>query len=76
MSAIIFDAVERAGVRAVVSVGWGGLGGVNVDRKRIFLLGDVPHDWLFQKVRAVVHHGGASPPACHLLLDLSADVQY
>lgn len=60
MSAAIFAAVKQAGVRALVSVGWGGLGGADVDTDNVFLLGNVPHDWLFKQVKAVVHHGGPS----------------
>ncbi len=60
----IFDAVKKAGVRALVSKGWGKLGtdelGVPED---IFMLGNVPHDWLFNHVSAVVHHGGAGTTA-------------
>lgn len=58
----IFGAVKRAGVRALVSQGWGGLGGGDVP-DNIFLLGNCPHDWLFQYVSCVVHHGGAGTSA-------------
>ena len=59
---MIFSAVKRAGVRALVSKGWGGLGG-NDAPEGVFLLGNVPHDWLFQYVSCVVHHGGAGTTA-------------
>ncbi|KAG6852494.1 hypothetical protein C0991_011514 [Blastosporella zonata] len=64
---MIFDATEQAGVRALVSAGWGGLGGVSVP-SHIFILGNVPHDWLFddERVSAVVHHGGAGTTAVGL----------
>ncbi|KAF8968242.1 glycosyltransferase family 1 protein [Flammula alnicola] len=67
LSQIIFDATEQAGVRALVSSGWGGLGGVSVP-SHIFMLGNIPHDWLFDKERvsAVVHHGGAGTTAIGL----------
>ena len=64
-SEIIFKAVEKAGVRALVSAGWGGLGGVSIP-SNVFILGNVPHDWLFEKVSAVVHHGGAGTTAIGL----------
>jgi UDP:flavonoid glycosyltransferase YjiC (YdhE family) len=66
-SQLIFEAVERAGVRALVSRGWSNVGGTNVS-DNIFLLGNVPHDWLFQHVSAVVHHGGAGTCAIGLAL--------
>ena len=59
---MIFSAVKRAGVRALVSKGWGGLGG-ETPPDGVFLLGNCPHDWLFNYVSAVVHHGGAGTTA-------------
>jgi len=61
----IFQATAQANVRALVSAGWGGLGGVSIP-PHIFILGNVPHDWLFEKVSAVVHHGGAGTTAIGL----------
>lgn len=58
----VFDAIELAGVRAVVSKGWAGLGSQQLP-SNIFLVGDVPHGWLFRRVSAVVHHGGAGTTA-------------
>lgn len=54
----IVEAVRLAGVRAVVATGWGGIGSSH-DNDDIFFLKDVPHDWLFNRVSVVVHHGGS-----------------
>ena len=62
LTEMIFGAVRRAGVRALVSKGWGGLGGEKPP-EGVFLLGNCPHDWLFNYVSAVVHHGGAGTTA-------------
>jgi hypothetical protein len=62
---MIFEAVEKAGVRALVSKGWGGLGDDNTP-DNVFMLENTPHDWLFPKVEAVVHHGGAGTTAIGL----------
>ncbi|KAG9243489.1 hypothetical protein BJ878DRAFT_510508 [Calycina marina] len=62
---MIFEAVEKAGVRALVSKGWGGLGDDDVP-DNVFMLENTPHDWLFPKVSAVVHHGGAGTTAIGL----------
>ncbi|CAK5279180.1 unnamed protein product [Mycena citricolor] len=64
---IIFEATAQAGVRALVSAGWGGLGGQSIP-SHVFILGNVPHDWLFSenRVSAVVHHGGAGTTAIGL----------
>lgn len=62
LTSMIFGAVKRAGVRALVSKGWGGIGGESPP-EGVFLLGNVPHDWLFKYVSCVVHHGGAGTTA-------------
>lgn len=62
LTKLIFGAVKRAGVRALVSKGWGGIGDGEVP-KDIFLVGNCPHDWLFKYVSCVVHHGGAGTSA-------------
>jgi UDP:flavonoid glycosyltransferase YjiC (YdhE family) len=62
---MIFEAVKLAGVRALVSKGWGGLGGDNVP-DNIFMLENTPHDWLFPRVKACVIHGGAGTTAIAL----------
>jgi UDP:flavonoid glycosyltransferase YjiC (YdhE family) len=63
---MIFDAVEKAGVRAVISRGWGGMGDGMDKTDGIFLVDNIPHDWLFPQVDAVVHHGGAGTTAAGL----------
>ncbi|KAK4090318.1 CAZyme family GT1 [Purpureocillium lilacinum] len=62
---MIFDAIKKAGVRALVSRGWGGFGRDDVP-DNIFMLGNVPHDWLFPQVQACVIHGGAGTTAIAL----------
>lgn len=63
----VLRAVAGAGVRAIVSRGWSNLGGGSPNSKDVFYLDDCPHEWLFQHVAAVVHHGGAGTTACGLL---------
>ncbi|ROW07820.1 hypothetical protein VMCG_03372 [Cytospora schulzeri] len=64
LTRMIFDAISISGVRALVSKGWGGLGADSVGiPDGVFMLGNCPHDWLFQKVSCVVHHGGAGTTA-------------
>jgi UDP:flavonoid glycosyltransferase YjiC (YdhE family) len=60
----ILDAVRQAGVRAIVQAGWSGLDvGAHDD---ILSVGELPHDWLFPQVAAVVHHAGAGTTAAGL----------
>ncbi|KAM0220776.1 hypothetical protein ACHAQI_000243 [Fusarium lateritium] len=64
MTEMIFEAVKLSGVRALVSKGWGGLGADDLGKPDgVFMLGNVPHDWLFEHVSCVVHHGGAGTTA-------------
>lgn len=67
MTELIFEAVKKSGQRALVSKGWGGFGANNVP-DGIFMLGNVPHDWLFTRVSCVVHHGGAGTTAAGIAL--------
>ncbi|KYK61757.1 UDP-glucose,sterol transferase [Drechmeria coniospora] len=62
---MIFEAVEKAGVRALISKGWGGLGADDIP-DGVFMLDNIPHDWLFPKVEACVIHGGAGTTAIAL----------
>ena len=55
----IVEAVKRAGVRAVVSRGWAGLGVDDAPRDVLHFAGPEPHSKLFPRCAAVVHHGGA-----------------
>ncbi|KAJ6026610.1 uncharacterized protein N7446_004790 [Penicillium canescens] len=67
LTAILVDAVKETGVRAIISKGWSKLGANQPADRDIFFLGDCPHEWLFQQVTAVIHHGGAGTTACGLL---------
>ncbi|MGN5379478.1 glycosyltransferase [Streptomyces lasalocidi] len=56
LGALVAAAARRAGVRAVVQAGWAGPSGAGDD---VLAVGDLPHDWLFPRTAAVVHHAGA-----------------
>lgn len=66
LTALIFEAVRLAGVRAIVCQGWSELGGLAAIPPYIFVVNDCPHDWLFKRVSCVVHHGGAGTTAAGL----------
>jgi UDP:flavonoid glycosyltransferase YjiC (YdhE family) len=64
MTQLIFEAVSKTGQRVLLSKGWGGMGADELHVPNgIFMLGNVPHDWLFKHVSCVVHHGGAGTTA-------------
>ena len=63
---MVFGAVEKAGVRALISKGWGDMGkGMDIP-ENVLLIDNVPHDWLFPRIQAVIHHGGAGTTAIGL----------
>jgi len=58
LTTIALDALERAGRRGVLLKGWGALGEGELPPWAL-AVEDVPHEWLFPRMAAVVHHGGA-----------------
>ncbi|MDE0328636.1 MAG: glycosyltransferase [Anaerolineaceae bacterium] len=54
---IILEALRRSGLRALLSGGWAGLGAGDLPDS-VLRLDDAPHDWLFPRMAALVHHGG------------------
>ncbi|KAJ6085371.1 hypothetical protein N7499_005000 [Penicillium canescens] len=62
LTLLLLEAVHLAGVRAIISTGWSGLGDLDMPPE-IHMLADCPHDWIFQRVSCVVHHGGAGTTA-------------
>jgi UDP:flavonoid glycosyltransferase YjiC (YdhE family) len=61
----VLEALALSGQRAVLSAGWGGLEQGSAPAN-LFFVEDVPHDWLFARVTAVVHHGGAGTTSAGL----------
>jgi sterol 3beta-glucosyltransferase len=57
-AAIVAEAIQRTGMRAVLATGWGGLDADGLPDE-VFVVNEVPYEWLFPRVAAVVHHGGA-----------------
>lgn len=62
----VLEALRLAGLRGVIGRGWGGLQPAGLP-STVFSLENAPHDWLFPRMAAVVHHGGAGTTAAGLL---------
>jgi UDP:flavonoid glycosyltransferase YjiC (YdhE family) len=62
---LVVRALDMAGQRGVLLSGWGGLAEAELPQS-IFMVDSVPHDWLFPRMSAVVHHGGAGTTAAGL----------
>jgi sterol 3beta-glucosyltransferase len=62
---IVIGALKRMGQRGILLGGWGGLGMGDLP-DTILHVESVPHHWLFPRVSAIVHHGGAGTTATGL----------
>lgn len=65
LALIVAAAADDAGVRLVILSGWAGLRS-KARPGSVFAVEQVPHDWLFERVTAAVHHGGAGTTAAAL----------
>jgi sterol 3beta-glucosyltransferase len=63
--AIIAHALAQVDARAVVASGWGMTDNMG-PHPNVFVLRAAPHPWLFPRMAAVVHHGGAGTTAAGL----------
>lgn len=55
---LMIEALRKVGRRGILHSGWAGLHAEDLPPD-MFLLDYAPHDWLFPRMAAVVHHGGA-----------------
>jgi UDP:flavonoid glycosyltransferase YjiC (YdhE family) len=62
---LVLQALSNTGQRAILLSGWGGLQKADLPAS-ILMIDSVPHAWLFPRVAAVVHHGGAGTTAAGL----------
>ncbi len=59
---IILEAMRQSGKRAVLLSGWAGIGQTDIP-DNVHVLKYAPHSWIFPKMQAVIHHGGAGTTA-------------
>lgn len=62
LAGLILEALARSRQRGVLLTGWGGLR-ADAAPANVFVLDSAPHSWLFPRMAAVVHHGGAGTTA-------------
>lgn len=63
---MIFQAAVQANRRVILQSGWTDFSKGSTPPENVFVIGRAPHSWLFEKVSAVVHHGGAGTTAAGL----------
>ncbi|KAG7099574.1 hypothetical protein E1B28_001404 [Marasmius oreades] len=75
MTRCIIDSIVQSGVYAVLSKGWSDRLHVKASDasepeeplpKQIYSISSIPHDWLFQRIDAACHHGGAGTTGASL----------
>ncbi|KNZ79620.1 Sterol 3-beta-glucosyltransferase [Termitomyces sp. J132] len=75
MTHCVVEAVIRSGVYAILSKGWSDRLHVKTSEasepeeplpEQIYAISSVPHDWLFQRIDAACHHGGAGTTGASL----------
>jgi len=64
-TSLVLQALARTGQRGILLPGWGGLTQVELP-ETVLKIDEVPHDWLFPQMQAVVHHGGVGTTAAGL----------
>ena len=62
LARLAIEALAASGQRGLLVTGWGGLRTGSVPDS-VFVLDSAPHNWLFPRMAAVVHHGGAGTTA-------------
>lgn len=65
IAAEVLDGLRRSGRRAVLLRGWANLGAAELP-PTILAIDGAPHSWLFPRMAAIVHHGGAGTTAAAL----------
>ncbi|KAF9243852.1 glycosyltransferase family 1 protein [Melanogaster broomeanus] len=75
MSRCVIEAVVQSGVYAILSKGWSDRLHTQATEtsqpeeplpKQIYPIASIPHDWLFQRIDAACHHGGAGTTGASL----------
>jgi sterol 3beta-glucosyltransferase len=62
LATLVLEALAQSGQRGLLLTGWGGMRLLSVPDS-VFVIESAPHGWLFPRMAAVVHHGGAGTTA-------------
>jgi UDP:flavonoid glycosyltransferase YjiC (YdhE family) len=71
---LVVEAAQRAGARLILSPGWGRVLPRTALPADVFLQEECPHSWLFPRVQAAIHHGGAGTTAATLRYGIPSTV--
>ncbi|MBZ0276030.1 MAG: glycosyltransferase, partial [Anaerolineae bacterium] len=65
LTSILLEALRQSGQRGLLLTGWGGISQRDLP-DNVLMIDSAPHSWLFPRMAAVVHHGGAGTTAAGL----------
>jgi sterol 3beta-glucosyltransferase len=63
---LVTNAIQATGQRAILATGWGGIKPPSSLTDQFFVLESAPHEWLFPRMSATVHHGGMGTTAASI----------
>ncbi len=58
-TSILMDVLNKHNIAAIINTSWGGIVKPDTHTDNIFFVANIPYDWAFSKMYAVVHHGGS-----------------
>jgi len=61
----VVEALALSNQRGVLASGWDGIQQADLP-ETIYMISSMPHSWLFPRMKAIVHHGGAGTTAAGL----------
>ena len=70
---LMVEALQQSGQAGIIYAGWAGLHADDLP-ENIMLIKGAPHDWLFPRMAAVIHHGGAGTTAAGLRAGIPATI--
>jgi sterol 3beta-glucosyltransferase len=70
---IMVDALKQTGQAGIIYTGWAGLQAFDLPAN-ILLIEGAPHEWLFPRMAAVIHQGGAGTTAAGLRAGVPATI--
>jgi len=51
--------LKRNNISAIINTSWGGLEETSERPENILFVKNIPYDWVFSKMYAIIHHGGS-----------------
>lgn len=55
----IVNVLKKHNIPAIINTSWGGLCEIEDAPENVIFVSDVPYDWLYPQIYAVLHHGGS-----------------